>query len=49
MKKRNMSHVLFDVATGPILLVMFGIPALIIIGVIGLIVLAVFLIRKRRK
>ena len=49
MKKRNMSHILFDAAVGPSLLILYGIPALVIIGVIGLIVLAVFLIWKRRK
>ena len=39
----------FDVAVGPMYLVMFGIPALFILLVAGFVVLAVFLIRRALK
>jgi len=51
MKKlaQKMNNMLFDVAPGPILLVVFGIPILIIVVVVILIIVTIRLIKRARK
>ena len=40
---------IFDVAAGPMYLIIFGIPALVVIAVVGLIFVVVKLIKRARK
>jgi hypothetical protein len=45
----NKGTTLYDVAPGPIILLLVGIPLLIVIAVVALIIVAVVLIRRARK
>ena len=51
MKKiaQKMNNTLFDAAAGPIYLILFGVPILIICVVVYLIVVTVRLIKRARK
>lgn len=40
---------LYDVAPGPVILLLLGIPLLIVVAVVGIIIVAVVLIRRARK
>jgi len=46
---KKMNNLMFDVAPGPILLVLVGIPILVIVIVVILIIVAVKLIKRARK
>ena len=46
---KKLSSMMFDVAAGPLFLVIFGIPILIIVIVVVLIIVSVRLIMKARK
>lgn len=51
MKKfiKRFNYTLFDVAVGPMILMIFGIPVLIVITIIIIVVIAVMLIKKAVK
>jgi len=46
---KKMNNTLFDVAAGPLFIVLFGIPILILVVVIILIVVTIRLIKRARK
>jgi hypothetical protein len=45
----NKTTTLYDVAPGPVILLLLGVPLLIVVAVVGIIIVAVVLIRRARK